>query len=72
MSALITSVEKVREAASPEGWLLFCREQDIDPENPHEPEEGVWIDAQDLLRYGMDGDHAALKADIREIVGPSM
>jgi len=72
MSALITSVEKVRAAATPEGWLLFCLEQDIDPENPHEPEEGVMINSFDLLRYGMDADHASLKADVAEIVGPRM
>lgn len=74
MSFLITSIAKVREAASDEGFALFCAENEIDPGNwkAYEREEGFAIESPDLLRYGMDADHAGLKADIEELVGPRL
>lgn len=67
MSALITSIEKIKRASTERGFRLFCAEHDIDPDNFVEPEEGVMIDSLDLLRYGMDRDYADLKADVAEI-----
>ena len=53
MSAVITSIAAVKEAATEEGFRLFCEERGIDPDAFAEPEEGVMIDSFDLLRYGM-------------------
>jgi hypothetical protein len=72
MSAVITSIAAVKEAATEEGFRLFCEERGIDPDAFAEPEEGVMIDSFDLLRYGMDETHDELKADVEEIVGPRM
>lgn len=69
MPAIITSIARVKEAASPEGFALFCKENDIDPENPVEREEGFLIDQMDLVRYDMRKERARLKDSISEIVG---
>jgi len=74
MSFVITSIAKVRKAASEDGWMFFCAENEIDPNNweAYERDEGFAIESFDLLRYGMNEAHSGLKADIEEITGPKL
>jgi len=69
MSALITSIARVKETASPDGFLLFCKENDIDPENYAEPEEGVMVDSFDIFRYQTYSQFDDLKRDAAEFSG---
>lgn len=55
MAMLITSIAKIRECATPEGFALFCQEEGVSPETCIEPEEGVMVSEYDLYRYGAAG-----------------
>ncbi len=66
--SLITSIEKVRETATSDGFLLFCEENGIDAENYVEPEEGLMIGSFDLLRYETYHAYADLKRDIDTLI----
>jgi hypothetical protein len=52
MSMLITSIKNIKEQSSTDGFMVFCIEQGIDPNNYVEPEFGVCVDKMDLWRYG--------------------
>ncbi len=67
MAMLITSIRKMEEQCSPNGFKLFCQEQGINPENYVEPEEGVCVDSLDLLRYGAKKEFVALKHSVRKL-----
>lgn len=49
---LITSIAAIKAQTTEEGFKLFCKEQEIDPDNYTEPEEGICVDKMDLYRYG--------------------
>lgn len=67
--SLVTSIEKVRETATPDGFQLFCEENGIDAKNYVEPEEGLIIGSFDLLRYETyHAPYADLKRDIDTLI----
>ena len=74
MAMLITTVDAVRKAASSKGWLLFCAEYDIDPDNPQEPDhgQGVCIDKYDLARFGMETEFVDLVSSVRTFMADSL
>lgn len=68
MAMLITSIAIIKQQSTPEGFLLFCKENEIDPENYVEPEAGVCVDKMDLLRYGATTAAVDLAASVKSML----
>jgi predicted HicB family RNase H-like nuclease len=72
MAMLITSIAKIRAAASPEGFSLCCREMSIDPDNYTEPEYGVMVSEDDLYRYSAATAAQDLRASVNAFIEASL
>lgn len=68
MAMLITSIAIIKQQSTPDGFLLFCKENEIDPENYVEPAEGVCVDKMSLLRCGATAAAVDLSASVKSML----
>jgi hypothetical protein len=67
MAMLITTIAKIKESCTEEGFKMFCSEQGFDPGNYQEPEEGVCVDKFDLYRYGAAAAAQSLSSSVNAL-----
>lgn len=68
MAMLITSIEYIKNQSTPEGFLLFCKENGVNPESYTEPEHGVCVDKMDMYRYGATAAAQNLTSSVRSML----
>jgi len=68
MAMLITSIKDIKDKSTPDGFLLFCQEEGVNPESYTEPEHGVCVGKMDMYRYGATAAAQDLASSVKSML----